>query len=286
MIKISYILILIALISCQRQDYDFERTELIVNNQKFEILTANKIIDNFISRKLKYSRTVYRQIETEFENNAEYPFLLETLKTDIKPGEKLKEEIEILKNYNFKQIVKSTFQSVVKELPGPDTRILFVPANPEYKEIFESYGIGINAVTIGTGKIIVSINPTIDNWQQLLPYALAHEYHHSVWTSRNFETSDFTPLEYILLEGRADSFAKELFPNTKHPFIKTLSNKQENRVWNLIKPEMYVRNSGLNDKMMSGTNEIPTGSVYSIGFNIIESFKINNPQISDKELIK
>jgi uncharacterized protein YjaZ len=283
--KISYILFLIALFSCQRQDYDFERTELIVYNQKFEILTANKIIENFISRKSNYSKTVYSQIENEFENNSEYPFLLKTLNAKIKPDEKLKKEIEILEKYDFKKIVESTFQRVVKELPGPDTKILFIPANPEYKEIFGSYGIGINAVTVGTGKIIVSINPTIDNWQQLLPYTLAHEYHHSVWTSRNFETSDFTPLEYIIFEGRADYFAKELFPNTKHPFLNNLNKKQESGVWNLIKPELHVRNSELNDKMMSGTNEIPTGSVYSIGFHIIESFKTNNPQISDKELI-
>lgn len=285
MYKISYILILIALISCQRKDYNFERTEIIVNNQKFEILTANKIIDNFISKKSNYTSAVYKQIENEFKDDVEYPFLLQTLKTEIRPDEKLKKEIEILKNYDFRKIVESTFQHVVKELPGPKTKILFIPANPEYKEIFESYGIGINAVTVGKGKIIVSINPTINNWQQLLPYTLAHEYHHSVWTSRNFKSSDFTPLEYLILEGRADSFAKELFPNTEHPFIKTLSKEQENRVWRLIKPEMHLRNSELNDKMMSGTNEIPTGSVYSIGFSIIESFKINNPKVDDKELI-
>lgn len=48
---------------------------------------------------------------------------------------------------------------------------------------------------------------------------------------------------------------------------------------------MHVRDSEINDKLMSGTHEIPAGSIYSIGFNIVESFKINNPQISDRELI-
>ena len=285
MSKIIYIFILVALISCQRYDYDFERGMVIIDNQKFEILTANKIFDNFISRKSSYSSAVYGRIKNEFGNNAEYPFLFETLEAEIKPDEKLNEEIEILKSLNFKEIVDSTFKSVIKELPGPDTKILFIPANPEYKEIFKSYGIGLIAITVGTGKIIVSINPTIDNWQQLLPYALAHEYHHSVWTSRNFETADFTPLEYIILEGRADSFAKELFPNTIHPILNTLSKEQENRIWNLIKPEMNIRNSELNDKISYGTKEIPTGSVYAIGFSIIESFKKNNPHIDDKELI-
>jgi len=196
--RISYIIVLITLLSYQCQDYDFERTELVIENQKFEILTANEIINSFISRKSNYSTTVYRIIENIFGNNVEYPFLLETFKAEIKPDEKLLEEIEILESYNFKQIVESTFKSVVKELPGPDTKILFMPANPEYKEIFKSYAIGLTAVTIGTGKIIVSINPTIDDWEQLLPYTLAHEYHHSVWTSRNFETSSFTTIGGIL----------------------------------------------------------------------------------------
>lgn len=283
-IRIS-ILIFILSISCRTSDYDFERSILDVNTQKFEILTANNIIEEFLSRKSDYSRLVYPLIEDEFIHNAEFPFLLESLKSEINPDKKFKEEFELFKNYDFQQVVEATFQRVVKELPGPYTKILFLPANPEFKELFESYGIGINAVTVGAGKIIVSINPTIENWEQLLPYALAHEYHHSVWTSRNFETADLTPLEYLILEGRADSFAHELFPNTKHPFLNALSDKETKSVWNSIKPELHVRNSKLNDQMMAGSKEIPTGSVYSIGFAIIKSFKMNNPRIGDKQLM-
>ena len=283
--KISYILILITIISCQRRDIDFERTVVIVDTQKFEILTANKIIDNFISRKSNYTRNVYRQIEQEFKDNAEFPFLIEILKTEIKPDSRLKEEMEKFKIIDFEQIVKSTFQSVVDELPGPDTKILFAPANPAYKEIWESYGVALHAVTPGAGKIIVMINPTIENWEHLLSYVLAHEYHHSVWISRNFERSDITLLEYLIIEGRADAFAMELYPDNHHPFINALSKEQERRLWNIIKPKLHFRDSEFNDKIMSGTRDIPTGSGYSIGFSIIKSFKINNSKISDKELI-
>ncbi len=283
--KIFYTLLLIISISCQKHDYDFERTALTVNNQKFEILTANAIIDDYLLTKSNYTRNVYRYIEQEFKDNAEFPFLVETLKTEIEPDRRLREEMEIFRSMDFKQIVESTFQSVVPELHGPDTKILFLPSNPAYKEFLESHGVALYAVTPGVGKIIVSINPTIKNWQHLLPYALAHEYHHSVWISRNFERSDITLLEYLLLEGRADAFAIKLFPDKYHPFINALSKEQENRIWNIIKPELHFRDSDLNDKIMSGTGDIPTGSGYSIGFSIIESFRTNNPQISDKELI-
>jgi len=257
----------------------------MINKQQFEILTAYEIFDNFTEKQINYLQNVFNQIENEFKYNAEYPFLLENIKHNIKPDEDLKEEIELLKKIDFEQIVDSAFQIITKALPGPDTKILFIPINPEYREFYQNFGIGIYAITVGTGKIIVSIDPSFSNWSQLLPYILAHEYHHSVWTSRNFVTADFTPLEYLTLEGRADSFANKLFPNTNLFYLNMLTVDQEKRIWNLLKPELNKRNSDMNDKMMIGTDVIPVCSGYTIGFSLIESFKKNNPTITDTELI-
>jgi uncharacterized protein YjaZ len=279
------LLLLILLKSCSSPELDFERTALIVDRQQIEILTAHELYEYFLTSKPTYRKAIVEKIKTEFQKDSEFPGLLETIDAEIKPDEHLREEVEILKSIDIESIVNSTFQNLVKELPGPDTKVLFIPANPAYKEIYESYGIGIHAITVGEGKIIVSINPTIRNWEQLLPYTLAHEYHHSVWISRNFKTAELTPLEYLILEGRADAFAKRLYPETRHPFLKRLKSDQENTVWNLLKPELRKENSFMNDQLMSGADNIPTGSVYSIGFNIIESFKSNNPHISDLELI-
>ncbi len=283
--NVIYISILFALISCQGRNYEFERSVLIINNQRIEILTAYEIFDNFITNKSNYTKEVFKPIEHEFNSDAEFSFLLETLKNEIIPNKDIKRELAILKKIDWINIVDSAFQIITKELPGPDTKILIIPANPKNRDIYEKYGIGMHAFTVGTGRIIISIDPTFNNWRQLLPYTLAHEYHHSVWTSRNFVTADFTPLEYLVLEGRADSFAKKLFPSNNHPFINMLTENQEKKVWSLIKPELNKRNSAMNDKMMYGTEDIPYGSVYTIGFNIIESFKINTSRISDKELL-
>ena len=282
---INHILALIVFFSCQRNEYDFEREKVTVNNQQFEILTAYEIFDSFIDKKSNYTRDVFQPIKNEFNHNAEYPFLFESIEKEMKPDRILKEELELLKIIDFGQIVDSAFRIITKELSGPDTKILFIPANTKYRKFYKEWGFGIQAVTIGTGKIIVSIDPTIENFKQIMPYVLAHEYHHSVWTSRNFTTADLTPLEYLLLEGRADSFAEELFPFGNHPFINTLTEDQEKSVWNQIKPELNNRNSKMNDKMAYGSKDIPYGSVYSIGFSIIRSFKKNNPKITDIELI-
>lgn len=280
-----FLLFLVTLFSCQTSVPDFERSKILINEQQIEILTAYDMLDNFTEKQTNYLQQVFKQIENEFNHNAEYPFLLENIKHNIKPNDDLREEIELLKKIDFEQIVDTAFQKITKELPGPDTKILFIPMNPEYRDFYKKFGIGIYAITVGTGKIIVSIDPTFSNWPELLPYILAHEHHHSVWTSKNFVTADFTPLEYLILEGRADSFAKVIFPEANPFYINMLTKDQENRIWNLIKPELNKLNSEMNDKLMIGTDEIPVCSGYTIGFSIIETFKKNNPTVSDIELL-
>ena len=285
-LRIFIIFILITSFSCQKStQYDFERTKVKINNQQFEILTAFRIFEDYITNKSDYNDKIFLKIKNEFDHNEEFSSLINFIQDEIKPDEELEKEIEIIKNIDFVTIVDSVYQKVTKELPGPDTKILFIPANPAYRKIYRQYGVGLHAFTLGTGRIIVSFDPSFGNWQQMLPYALAHEYHHSVWTSRNFQTADLTPLEYIILEGKADSFADEIYPITDHPFINKLDKNIEKRVWNLIKPELDKRNSTINDKIYYGTKDIPYGSVYAIGFNIIKSFKANNPGIIDAELI-
>ena len=282
---ISCLLTITVIFSCQQgTDTDFERTKIIINNQPFEILTAWEIFDDYILNKSDYDNSIFLKIKKEF-NNSEFPFLLDAIKSKIEPDEELRKEIELMKSIDFPSIVDSAYQLVTKELPGPDTKILFIPANPANRKIYRKFGVGFHAFTLGTGKIIVSFDPTFENWRQHIHYALAHEYHHSVWTSRNFETVDITPLEYIILEGKADSFADEIFQITDHPFINMLDEKNEKRIWDLIKPVMNHRNTKTNDKIYYGTKDIPFGSVYAIGFSILKSFKKNNPGITDLEIM-
>ena len=282
---IIYILVLFFFLSCSKNDINFERTKIFVGGQEIEILTAHKIFDNYLLNKKEYFRNVYQKIESEFEENAEYPFLLETIKRVIKPDESLKEEIFLLKQCDFKNIVDSSFQKIIKELPGPKTKILFIPVNPKHRNLYRQYEVGVVAITVGAGKIIVSIDPTSSYWEEQLPYVLAHEYHHSVWTSRNFTTKDFTPLEYLILEGKADSFAKNLFPKIDMAHTKIIDEEKERFVWNLIKPELNNRKSEMNDLMMIGNENIPAASGYTIGFNIVELYKRNNQNVHDSLII-
>jgi hypothetical protein len=70
---------------------------------------------------------------------------------------------------------------------------------------------GVTAVTAGQGRLILRIRPGAD-WKTVLPYVLAHEMHHSYWLQQHYDRGrPFTLADYLVLEGRADYFARSLF---------------------------------------------------------------------------
>ncbi len=280
-----YILLILVLLSCIQQNEVFQRNSITVNNQTIEIQTAFPLFIKYNNGQGTYQSMVFKHIQSEFSKDGEYQFILETIKNPLKKGRDLKEEIELLSDINFAPIFEEAFKLISKNLPGIHTKILIIPANPEYRSLFRELGIGINAVTVGSGKVIVSIDPTFPGWKEQLPYILAHEYHHSEWTHRHFYTIDFTPLEYLVFEGKADAFASTLFPSIRMPHVTQLSEAQEKHVWQLIKPELNKRKSKMNDLMMYGNDEIPYASGYTIGLNIVKEFKEKYPVLHDSIII-
>ena len=281
------------IISCQSNVPDFERETFKINNQQFEILTATSLLDNYINTSGKYGknymkaslRLIYNPIEKEILKDAEASFLFNTIKIPYEPNDLLKSEIELLKSKDLLDIVQNSLTKIVNALPGPNTKIIILPASSYLHENFEKMGISINGITIGSGKIILMIDPTFENWNKSLPYVIAHEYHHSTWIYRNWVSSDFSLLEYLVFEGRADAFAAGLYSYSENPYTKILNPDQENHVWNLIKNEIFEKGHARINKVMYGTDEIPFGSGYVIGYNIVKSFKHNNQTYTDLDLI-
>jgi uncharacterized protein YjaZ len=295
--KPKYILIIVLsvflIIGCQVKVPDFERTTFNINNQQFEILTATNILDNYIISGKKYgnnfkkasNKLIYNSIEKEIAKNAEASFLFKTIKIPYEPNDLLKNEIELLKTEELVNIIKNSLTRISSSLPGPDTKIIILPASPFLRQNFEKMGASINGITIGTGKIILMIDPTFGNWKETLPYVIAHEYHHSTWISRNWISSDFSLLEFLIFEGRADMFASGLYQDFEVPWTKNLTEAQEKHVWSIIKNEIFEKGHFRINKVMFGTDDIPFGSGYTIGFNIVRSFKKNNPNYSELDII-
>jgi uncharacterized protein YjaZ len=290
-IRYFLILTLFQILGCKSSSLEFEKIKVAINNQKFELVTPYNLFDNYLSQQNNSDLTtasnnvIFEPIRNEIINGAEAAFMFETIRMPYQPGDLLKKEVELLRNSDLINIAKKALSKITANLPGPDTKIIFMPANPAMHDIFAKYNLCMNGVTVGSGKIIIMIDPTFPQWETTLPVVLAHEYHHSTWISRNWKDSDFSLLEYLIFEGRADAFASNLYKDVENPWTAMVSKEQEERVWKLIRPEIFMKGHDRINKVMWGDKDIPVGSGYAIGLHIVNSFKQNNPKYSDRQFI-
>ncbi len=290
---LSFILIGLVMTGCKEEVPDFERTVFNINNQKIEVLTTFNLMDNYLSESDKQqnnivkgsNKYIYKPIQDEILDNAEAAFLFNTIKVPYEKNEYLRNEIELLKSSDLLTIIQESLTSITKELPGPNTKIIILPASTLNRPTLEKIKLPISAITPGSGKIILSIDPTFQNWTDFLPYCIAHEYHHSTWTSRNWVSADFSLIEYLVFEGRADLFASEQYNTVSNPLTDFLTKDQEAEIWRGIKDEILEKGHDRINKVMFGDDNIPFGTGYNIGFNIVRLFKEKNPASLTLDLI-
>lgn len=129
------------------------------------------------------------------------------------------------------------------------------------------------------GDIIhLQIYPT-ESWAARVKYVVAHEYHHAAWVQRFSDwTAAFTLLDHLVSEGRADSFAKLLYPNAPAPWTDALTAEQEKSQWRALKPLLASQDYDLHGRVMFGGG-YPVWTGYTIGFNIVQAFLENNPDV-------
>jgi len=276
---------------------DFKTFKATYRNQTFTIVSAFLNMRAYAEKAITtpdkinrfYNDLIFQPIYGGFVAGGEYAELMNTLKQPISNTSALLEEIALLENADISQFVFNQTKTVSDSLSGPNTNFILLAMNPDAKDMFNQYGLGffytgITAVTTGAGNIIISIDPREANWRHMLKYVIAHEYHHSVWTSRNFTRFDFSLLEYLIFEGRADYFASKIFPDVKVPWTQNLTPEKEKEVWNIIKDKLKSRDEDLNTKIMVGDEKIPFGSGYSIGYNIVTNYMENYPDCRILEL--
>lgn len=289
----SFILISFAIMGCTEKVPEFERTVFNINNQRIEILTTFNLLDNYLSNSIKQQgniikssdKFIYKPIRYEILDNAEAAFLFNTIKVPYEANEYVRNEIELLKSSDLLKIIQESLTKITKELPGPDTKIIILPASSLNRPTLEKLKLPISGITLGSGKIILSIDPTFQKWVDYLPYCIAHEYHHSTWCSRNWISADFSLIEYLVFEGRADLFASEQYSSFLNPLTNFLTKDQESEIWGLIKDEIFEKGHDRINKVMFGTDKIPFGSGYNIGFNIVNLFKEKNTALVTLDLI-
>jgi len=293
MIRFSFIIFgILLLIGCENDIPDFKRTNFKINGQEFEILSTYEIFNNYLKEYKNYKdfshaskKLIFNPIEREILKDAEASFMINSIKIPYEPSDFLREQINHFNTKEAVEIIEKALYSITRLIPGPDTKIILLPVSPFLQEQLCKYNLPGYGVAIGSGKIIIAINQTADNWKEFLSYAIAHEYHHSTWISRNWISSDFTLLEYLIFEGKADAFAKSVNDSIEVPSTKYITREQEDFVWNMIKTDIDKKGTKRILNVMYGNDDIPFGSGYAIGYGILNSFKDNNPKNTDLEIL-
>ncbi|MED4018749.1 DUF2268 domain-containing protein [Sutcliffiella cohnii] len=174
-------------------------------------------------------------------------------------------------NTNLEEVVQAALKKSSEILPGPDTTVCILPYNQN------AGGVALN---VGAGKIVIFYNKQFYNTEDNLAGTVAHEYHHSVWTDEHYSGEPMTLLDYLIFEGRAESFKRILYPEAS---IFTVSPQQEEANWNKIERELDSTNYEYNQQVIFGGGGFPRLYGYAIGFNIMQDFLEKNPDATIEE---
>jgi len=202
------------------------------------------------------------------------------LSEPIMDVERLGDAVENLRGSDVAQIIEATLRKSARRLPGPDTEIcVFVEGDRMAVHPYEE--TGASGFTTGSGKILLFVNPE-GSWKHWIPYVIAHEYHHAAWT--HLWTEDHPrqePLsklgDYLVFEGRADSFARLLYPNEGAPWTRALTPKEEEEQWKAMCADLRSTDQNLWSQYAFGGLETPRWTLYTIGFHVVQCYLEHHP---------
>jgi uncharacterized protein YjaZ len=239
-------------------DYTKTAQNQISDLNDLDNIYKDKIQSTIINRyflKSEYSGIVNDYLSAPVQNTNELNKAIERINSNKK---------------RIKSKIRSALEKSNTYLKNDGLTIYVLPANPDNNAIMQSMS-GIMGLTAGSKQILLTIEPEIVGWEEMLEYAVAHEYNHAYWTNINFgKSTKWTLLDYLIFEGRGDSFAHLLYPKVKAPWTFALNEKEKDDLWNRIKPMLQSEDIPFQMEVMFGSRNYPYSGGYTIGYDILQ----------------
>ncbi len=269
-----------------------------VENQKFDLFSYYSSFDHYIKLAKKnpdsleesYAQTVTEPFqmnafgEVKGKKYADYWFF--TPPKDIIP---LQSELQALSDWEepLNTAIEEALKKSAEMLPGSDKTVHVFPANPAYTH---GKTQELNPPGVALEQDVIALFVTSIILEEDLQHTIAHEYFHMIdmerGTAKNSISS--TLLEVAVMEGKAEAFAKIIYPEFKLDWManadgkiteqtKTLFLKEKDsaevEVWN----DFYYGNA---------TTKVPSFSTHIIGYDIMQKFLKQHPDVPVEEWLK
>jgi len=230
-----------------------------------------------------YDADIKRPILDTYFSKCEYTFLVQmSYQYPIMDTLGMVKSIVELNDNRTKisQLIFAALDDCNKYLKNDSITVYIKPATGYEKMMISKMG-GITALTTGKKQIILAVDPTVASWQETIKYNIAHEFNHTYWTKMCFATNpSWTLLNYLVFEGRADSYAHFIYPQTNAPWTSSLSDTAETGLWGTIKSQLSNQDQGFQRKVMFGDRDkYPLWGGYTLGYRIVQSALKNNPNL-------
>lgn len=229
-----------------------------------------------------YKENIQTLICDKYFLKSEYAFIVKDFfAPPIKNTSELKKSIDriALNRDAIKTKIIGALKKSRQDIDNDSLTIYIIPVNPESRQVIEGM-TGIMGLTASSKQIILTIEPAIFGWENMLEYAVAHEYHHAYWTNANFgKSTKWTLLDYLVFEGRGDYFAHLLYPNVIAPWTIALTENHKLDLWNKIKPNLQSEDISYQMEIMFGSRNYPVWGGYSVGYDIVRTALTSNKKL-------
>ncbi|WP_226683247.1 DUF2268 domain-containing protein [Sutcliffiella horikoshii] len=259
------------------------------NGQTFEIIPYHQPYIDFMEeleatkgdREELFSTHVVKPFSKEIYgyeySSRDDPFYAPPVNTDI-----LRQMIVQLDDQyeEISRFIKEGLEDSTALLTGSEkVRIYLQPHSPDFNYLEMG---GVVAFAADKDVMVLQIDPR-KYTEKSIKQTIAHEFHHVV----TMEVSDWSYrkqhlLDRVIMEGKADTFGKLVYPDYDVAWIEPLSPEATEKVWSFIEENKgsYEMEDVTVLHMGQPSSGIPKWSNYRIGYRIMEDFLMENPELT------
>ena len=247
------------------------------------------IKNDYANRNQLYERIVQDTIFADYFAKSDYSELVKSkLSSPIRDTTGLRKYVaDITSNRSkIEDLITSTLTESRKYLKDDSLTIYVLPCDADVEKVIKGKR-GVEGMAAGSKQILITINSEINEWMEMLPYTIAREFDQAYWTKMNFNKAyQPTLLDYLVSEGRADSYAHLIYPNTLATWTKVMPKEVELEVWNKIKSQLKNTDVAYQYNVMFGSkSEYVLWGGFTLGYHIVQSALKNHPELTPVEWV-